>query len=472
MSYLHQLLADNREAILFVYGLVFFTLGLATVLQTRRSSRLDLARSLRWLALFGFTHAFHEWGDLFIPIQSEHLSPPIIRLLYVIQLILLATSFAFLFEFGIRLLNPAGRARWLYGLAAGLMAGWLFVIFFVLLPFIPDFIAWRRSANALARYFIGFPGGLLAAYALRQQAFKRIAPLNAPAIVNTLRVAGISLFFYAVLGGLIPPPVSFFPGNILNAQTFDNIVGVPPLIFRSLIGLILAITIIRALEIFELEAERRIEQLEQGQIISAERERIARELHDGAIQKVYTAGLLVESAARLSQKDSELASRLERAQTALNDSISDLRRNLAELHSQPDSETSTQNETFLQALNRLAADPHYNSLVEITLKVNLGENVALPSIRKEHLLAILNEALANIVRHAHAKHVEIEASDQAPHFHISIQDDGIGYDSIAEAGYGIRNMRDRARLLNGQLTITGARGRGTVVTLEFPLQDE
>ena len=69
--------------------------------------------------------------------------------------------------------------------------------------------------------------------------------------------------------------------------------------FRSLIGLVMAVTIIRALEIFEVETDRRIEALEQRSIINAERERIARELHDGAIQKVYTAGLLVESASKL-----------------------------------------------------------------------------------------------------------------------------------------------------------------------------
>ena len=472
MTYLHELIANNREAILFIYGLVFFVLGFAVVIQTRRSSRLELARSLRWLALFGLAHALNEWGDLFIPIQSVYLSLTTTRFLYVIQLVLLAASFAFLFEFGVTLLNPLGRARWLHGFAVGLMAGWLFFAFFVLLPFIPNFITWHHTANALARYFIGFPGGLLAAYGLREQALKRIAPLNAPIIVNTLRVAGISLFAYALFGGLIPPPVDFVPGNLLNTNTFDDLIGLPPLVFRSLIGLIIAVTIIRALEIFDLESERRIEHLEQQQIISAERERIARELHDGAIQKVYTAGLLVESATHLAQKDGELATRLARAQTVLNDSISDLRRNLSELQSQPDSDSVQKSETLPQALKRFASDPHYNSLVDISLKINLDETASLSSIRKDHVLAILNEAMANIARHAQAKHVQMEASNQNEHLHISIKDDGIGYHPNAEAGYGVRNMRDRARLLNGQLNIAGAKGKGTTVTLEIPWLDE
>jgi signal transduction histidine kinase len=80
-----------------------------------------------------------------------------------------------------------------------------------------------------------------------------------------------------------------------------------------MVAAIITIAITRALEIFELETDRRIEELEQQQIIAAERERYARELHDGAIQKAYTAGLLVESASRIADPKTEISKRLERA---------------------------------------------------------------------------------------------------------------------------------------------------------------
>jgi hypothetical protein len=107
----------NKDIILFVYGLGFFILGFAILLQAQQSSRLELARSLRWLAAFGITHAFNEWGDLFIPIQAQYLRPGMIRLLEVIQLILLAVSFAALFEFGISVLpSSTAKARaWIPG---------------------------------------------------------------------------------------------------------------------------------------------------------------------------------------------------------------------------------------------------------------------------------------------------------------------------------------------------------------------
>lgn len=456
----------NRSMIDFVYGLVFFILGFAIILQTRQSSRLDFARSLRWLAAFGITHAFHEWGDLFIPIQAEYLSPEIIRVLYILHLVLLALSYVFLFEFGLALLYTGKRGRWFHRLTALLFSGWLITLISIIPPVITDERIWRYPANALARYFIGFPGGLLAAYALRHHTMLRIKPLNVPKIVLTLQVAGIALGVYAVLGGLIPPPVDFFPGNLLNRETFTDFVGIPPLVFRSLTGLVIAVTLIRALEVFDVETERRIEALEQHQIITAERERLARELHDGAIQKVYTAGLLVESAARLADSKSAIGTRLDKSVIVLNDAIVDLRRNLSELHA--GSPTST--ESLPTLFQQMAEDPHYTSMVSITLETDLLMSKTISQIRSSHVFAIVNESLANTVRHAQAKNVVIRARDLGTQLQIEINDDGIGIPPEPQAGYGLRNMRDRSRLLNGDLQFTN--NKGTTVTLTIPWVDQ
>lgn len=456
----------NRSMIYFMYGLVFFILGFAIILQTRQSSRLDFARSLRWLAAFGIAHGFHEWGDLFIPIQAEYLSPEIVRVLYILHLILLAISYVFLFEFGLALLDIGKRKHWFHWLPLILFIGWFIILISIIPPVISDKRLWIYPANALARYFIGLPGGLLATYALRYHTMLRIKPLNVPKIVLTLQVAGIALGIYALLSGLIPPPVNFFPGNIINRETFTDFVGIPPLVFRSLAGLVIALTLIRALEIFDVVTERRIEELEQHQIIIAERERLARELHDGAIQKVYTAGLLVESASRLADSKSEIGSRLEKSVIVLNDAIADLRRNLSELHA--GSQIST--ESLPTLLQKLAENPHYTSMVSITLKTDLSKSNSLSSIRSGHVFAIVNESLANTVRHAQAKNVEIHALELDAQLQIKIRDDGVGIPPEPQAGYGLRNMRDRARLLNGNLTLTN--NKGTTVTLTIPWVDQ
>lgn len=466
MSVVRTLFEINRDIILFAYGLAFFMLGLVIALQSRHYSRLDLARSLSWLAAFGITHGLYEWGDLFIPIQQTYLSEPVIAFLNAIQLLLLAVSFTCLFEFGVTLLRPLGRARWLHGVSAGLLVAWVFGAFFVVLPLSPDLVTWHHTSNALARYFIGFTGGLLAAYGLRQQTFRRIAPLHVPHIVKTLRVAGVALALYAIFGGLIPPPVSFFPGNMLNVDTFEQIFSVPPLVFRSLIGLSLAVTFIRALEVFEVEIERTIEALEQQQILVAERERIARDLHDGVIQKVYTAGLLVESAQHVVPADSPAAGRLDKAIVVLNDTIGDLRQSLGQLRA------ASSSRPLSAAIRHIAEDPRFRSLVDVSLTLALPEAETLLPARTDHILAIVNESLSNCVRHARAHQVKIAARLEAGRLHLTIQDDGVGLPHDITAGHGLRNMRERARLLGGELDVISTNAQGTTVTLNVPWVDE
>jgi signal transduction histidine kinase len=466
MGAIREFVNLNRDIILFVYGLTFFVLGLAIAFQSRHYSRLDLARSLSWLAAFGLLHGLYEWGELFSPVQEAYLSVQGIRILHSLHLLFLASSYACLFEFGVTLLRPLDRGRWLQRGAAIVFVGWAVIVFGVLPPLIADFSVWHNTSEALAGYFIGFPGGLLAAYGLRQQTFKRIAPLNVPHIVTTLRVAGFALMAYAFFGGLIPPPVPFFPGNVLNTVTFELATGVPPEIVQSIIGLVLAYTFIRALEIFDVETARHIEAMEQQQILTAERDRIARDLHDGVIQKVYTAGLIVESAQKQAAPESTIADRLTTAIGVLNEALGDLRRNIGELH------VTTSPESLTLALRHLAEDPRFQSMVDVTLDLDLPETDRLSPDRTEHVLAIVTEALSNVVRHARARQVALHAERSDGRLHLSIQDDGIGLPANAIAGHGLHNMHDRARLLNGQIDIIGSNGKGTRVQLDIPWKDE
>ncbi len=466
MAFVRTFFELNREPILFVSGLGFFVVGLAIALHSRHYSRLDLARSVGWLATFGFTQAFHIWGDLFIPIQAAYLPAGATAGLHALHLVLLAVSFACLFEFGLRALSPLGRARALRGVPAALFAIWLFIVFIPLRTWLPDVDAWHNIGNALARYLLGFPGALVAGYGLRQHTYHRIDPLGVPHIVGHLRLAGGTLLVFALFAGLIPPPVPFFPGSLLNTQTFEQVLAVPLSLVLSLVGLVLAVSVVRALEVFDLETERRIEEMEQQQILAAERERLARDLHDGAIQKVYTAGLLVESARNLAPADSPLRRRLERAVAVLNDAIGDLRRNLQDLRPSPSAEP------LAERLRRLAEDPRFRSFVEVDVDLALPAEESLSPVRAEHVVAVVQEALANAVRHARARKVRLEARREDGRLRVVVRDDGVGLAESAPAGYGLRNMRDRARLLGGSLQVEGRPGKGTTVVLEIPWVDE
>jgi signal transduction histidine kinase len=235
-----------------------------------------------------------------------------------------------------------------------------------------------------------------------------------------------------------------------------------------LISIVIVITIIRSLEVFDLESQRTIEKLEQQQIINSEHERLARELHDGAIQKVYTAGLLVESASRLAKPNTEIGLRLERSVVVLNDAIADLRRNLTELN-HPNILQSM--EPISDLFLKFGREPYYNSLVNVSVDLKVSDEKVLSIARTDHVRAIVNDALANVVRHARAKNVKIQVNDLGEHLEISIVDDGVGLPANVQAGYGLRNMRDRSRLLNGDIKFSSSSNKGTTITLEIPWVD-
>src|SRR5512142_1266341 len=138
MNALQEFFQLNRPLVLFVYGQTFFVMGLAIFLQSRRHSRLRLARDLRWLAAFGILHGAHEWGDIFIPIQSAYLPRPYIDLLLTIHTVLLALSFTCLLIFGAVTLDQ----RWPWALkvviAAAVLWGGLFWVTFYTIPSVED----------------------------------------------------------------------------------------------------------------------------------------------------------------------------------------------------------------------------------------------------------------------------------------------------------------------------------------------
>lgn len=458
MTALHQFFTINRPLVLFVYGQVFFTLGLAIFLQSRRHSRLRLARDLRWLAAFGILHGLYEWGDVFIPIQAVYLPKPYIDLLQTLHIVLMAVSFACLFMFGAVTLDqrwPSAR-RVVVGIA------FLWGLFFwITLYTFPTIDEWNRASSVWARYLLGLPGGLLAAYGLRYQADTDVAPLNIPKIYQTLRIAGFALVAYAVVGGTIVTPANFFPASVINRMTLENLIGIPIEVFRSAAGLVLTVSMIRALEVFEIEVDQLIEGMEVERIQTAERDRIGQEIHDGAVQAVYSASLILESMDQYVADNPDAVVRLDRTKRVLSAAVTDLRRYMVSLRADmPD-------EPLTDGLRMVASDPRFSSLLRIQLKLETEPD--LKPMQTGHALAIVQESLSNAIRHANAHHVTIGLSRESDRLLLRIEDDGQGFDErVATPGFGLRAMRDRARLLGGNLNVRSRPGKGTTIALVIP----
>jgi signal transduction histidine kinase len=458
MDSLREFFIINRPIVLFVYGLTFFVMGLAVFLQSRRHSRLRLSRDLYWLAAFGILHGIHEWGVMFIPIQSEYLPPVFIHLLLTLQVVVLALSFLCLLMFGAVTLERRHSRLKKVVIFLSLLWGLGFWVSFYLLPSVDD---WHLLSNISARYLLGATGGLLAAYGLRYQAQTDIEPLNTPHIYQTLRIAGSALFAYAVVGGLIVPEADFFPASVINRQLIIQLTGVPVEVIRSLTGLILAVAIIRALEIFEIELDHRIEEMEVERIQAAERDRIGQDIHDGVIQDVYSASLILEATEALLEPESEAARRVHQAKNVLNAVNLDLRSYMVSLRAEapPD--------PLVPSLKQLIANPRFQGLLDIDLTYAFEPD--LKPTQVHHLLSIVQESLSNTLKHARARKAKIAIARNDGIMTVSIVDDGRGFSPTARsAGYGLRSMRDRARLLGGQLEVESSMGKGTSVIFTLP----
>jgi signal transduction histidine kinase len=460
-----DLFEANHIIVLFLYGQVFFVLGLVIALQSWRHSRLGLARNLKWLAAFGITHGLYEWGEIFIPIQESYLAAPLIELLWTAHAMLLALSFACLFQFGVEALRPLPR-RWQHAR----VLPWLILLLWIAWALGPSLAlarsldAWQVEITIIARYSLGFPAAVLAAAGLWRQAAQLARAFPNSNAVHMLRLAALAMAAYSVLSGLIVPPATYPPARWFNTVQVGHILVIPVAVLRGVLGLILATAIIRSLNIFEVELERRLATMEEEQILIAERERLGRELHDGTLQTIYAAGLLLQAVERGLTLDSSAPAlqHLQQSITLLNTAVGEIRSHIGALRPAPDGGS------LIAGLRELAGDHHLRSMVELDLRLDLPEDRLLPAACVGHLLAITNEALSNIARHANATRASVEIAACAGRCILEIADNGCGFPADTLVGYGLRNMRDRARMLGGELTLRSEPGHGTVVVVDIP----
>jgi len=467
---LTEVLEVNWIILYFVYGQVFFITGLVTILQWRQRSDLELARSLPWLAAFGIAHGLNEWGYIFVPLQAVYLDDMVVRLMVIAHLLLLAFSFFFLSQFGMELtlpILPRSQQRWLRTLPGvvllvwgaglsirGLVAGDPLNVLFAI-------------GDGWSRYFLCFPGALLASAGLLRQA-GQMRRLHLPRIPGYLTGAAIAFAVYALAGGLIVPTAPLFPADRLNYALLDRTVHIPAPVFRSLCGLAMAFFTVRSLEVFKVEMERRIAEMEQAHLLAADRERIGRELHDGIIQNIYAAGLGLEQAHHLVLEDPSRSQRqIQMVMGALNRTIEDIRRYIFDLR------TAEQTRELEGVLENLVHDLQLDTLLEVNLEVTGQRCCWLESDRIAHITQIAREALSNVVQHAGATRVNVNLAYRDKETCLTVIDNGRGaavecLSDNGRQGQGIANMQARANLLGGSLDLASQPGQGFRLTLTVP----
>ena len=204
--------------------------------------------------------------------------------------------------------------------------------------------------------------------------------------------------------------------------------------------------------------------------ILEERDRIGMDLHDGVIQSIYAVGLTLEHARLLLKEDpAKATSRIEQAIADLNNTIRDIRAYILDLRPR-----QLKDENLMQGINRLVQEFRANTLVDVTLNGPIDGVANLPNAQAIALFHICQEALANIAKHAKARHIEVTVWTTAERALLEIHDDGHGFElgnTRLSIGHGLSNMETRALNAGGEVDISSAPGEGTTVLAWVPFPE-
>jgi len=233
-----------------------------------------------------------------------------------------------------------------------------------------------------------------------------------------------------------------------GAASFTSSDQVAAQLFASAAGVVLALGQTRA-------------ELEELQLVS-EHERIARDLHDTVIQRLFAIGMGLQSIQ--GRSGPPVTERIDASVQALDTVIRDIRETIFDLNRGPSSNLDLRQRigaVLSEAADQLGFEPElaYRGPFETAVDEEMAG----------HLLAVLREALSNTARHARAGSVEVGVSADAAFVVLTVTDDGVGLSGTGRSGNGLGNMAERARHLGGRFEIGTADPRGTALEWRVPV---
>ena len=195
-------------------------------------------------------------------------------------------------------------------------------------------------------------------------------------------------------------------------------------------------------------------------VVLEDRERIARDLHDVVIQRLFATGMQLQGVAAHALRP-EAATRINAAVDDLDATIRDIRRSIFELRAPAGASLRTE---LLDTVDAAAGTLGFRPGLDVSGPVDS----AVPDDIVPELLAVLREALSNVARHAHASAVRVSVRAADGQVVLMVEDDGAGVDTSRARG-GVVNMGERAHDLGGSFEIGPGASGGTVVTWRVPL---
>ena len=216
----------------------------------------------------------------------------------------------------------------------------------------------------------------------------------------------------------------------------------------------------------------RLHEQVQRLAVVEERERIARDLHDGIIQGIYAVALSLEDVPELMTDDrAEALGRIDRAIDALNLTIRDIRNFILGLGSE-----FVGGADLEAGLSTLAQDFRLNTAIDVVVDIESAgmSGQALSIDDRVQLLQMVREGLSNAARHAHASVATVRLEADDAEVSVTVTDDGVGFDVAAVPGsghLGLANLRDRAARMGGSAIVESRPGAGTRIIIRLPRRD-
>ncbi|MGX1195310.1 sensor histidine kinase [Metabacillus sp. SLBN-84] len=207
------------------------------------------------------------------------------------------------------------------------------------------------------------------------------------------------------------------------------------------------------------EQEKRIQK-----IVSEERNRLARELHDSVSQQLFAASMMMSAINESSGSRAEAENRqLQMVEQMIHQSQLEMRALL--LHLRP---AALKGKTLQEGMKDLLQELSQKVPMEVSWKM---EDVQLDKGIEDHLFRILQESVSNTLRHSKAETLEVLFIERDDLVLLRVIDDGIGFkvDAAKTGSYGLQNMHERAAQLGGTLKIVSFPGKGTKLEVKIPL---
>jgi len=258
----------------------------------------------------------------------------------------------------------------------------------------------------------------------------------------------------AAYGSVVAVPLQT-PDSVIGVLTALRVVGKEP--FHPTEVPLLTSFAEQAMLALELEEKNRTQrQLD----VFADRDRIARDLHDHVIQRLFATGLQLQSTLRR-VPDPAAQQRIGQAVEDLDTTIRQIRTAIFDLH-------TTQDDTGLRRkLLDTASEAAAGSAVSPSVRISGPVDTVVPAQVATHAVAVVREAISNAVRHGHPATVTLTV-DAGDDLVVDVLDDGVGIP--ADVGRsGLHNLQDRARECGGRLSVCRIEPSGTRLTWRVPL---